>query len=127
MKRLIQQHIRPMNSPSTANIIDTLRAENADLRECLDEANRALSQCRAQFAWLQHQLFGQRSETLTTIANPQQDWLFSSNDDAPANDTLPETETITVTRRRKSRDNAVTDLGLRFDDDVPVKVIRSCH
>ena len=114
-----------MTRTSTANIIDTLRADNADLRERLGKTSRELAQCKAQIAWFQRQLFGQRSEKLSTITDLQQGWLFSSNDDAPPSDKQPETDTITITRRRKFRDNAVTDSGLRFDPDVPVKVIRA--
>ena len=88
-----------------------LRAENASLQRQLD--------------WFKRQLFGRKSERLLTIDPAVQQSLLGSLQDLPAapppepdDDTPP-----AKTPPRKTRQNAVNDTGLRFDDSVPVKVI----
>ena len=88
-----------------------LRAENASLQRQLD--------------WFKRQLFGRKSERLLAIDPAVQQSLLSSMEDLPVppppesdEDTSP-----TKTPRRKARQNAVNDTGLRFDASVPVKVI----
>ena len=88
-----------------------LRAENASLQRQLD--------------WFKRQLFGRKSERLLAIDPAVQQSLLSSMEDLPV-PPPPESDEDTSpakTPRRKARQNAVNDTGLRFDDSVPVKVI----
>ena len=102
---------------SDVSQIARLRAENADLRQQI----QVLSQ---QLAWLQRQVFGQKSER-RLVDNPDQLGLEALlGDAAPSAPAVP-TQEIHYTRRvAKARDAAcVTDEGLRFTAEVPVEVI----
>lgn len=91
-------------------------AENATLRAQLAAAQRHLD-------WFKRQLFGNKSEKqLEVDPAVQMSLLAGLVDDVPPQPPA-ETETKTVKKRRKMRDGAVNDMGLRFDDSVPVRVI----
>ena len=90
--------------------------ENAALRAQLDAAQQRID-------WFQRQLFGNKSEKQLAIDPAvQQSLLAGLVDDAPA-EPAAEYETKPVKKRRKLRNGAVNDTGLRFDDSVPVRVI----
>ena len=88
----------------------TLTADNAALKQQLD--------------WFQRQLFGTKSEKRLDVDPPIQGSLLSALGVAtppPAKDEPK--ETITYQRRKKNRDGAVNDTGLRFGDEVPREII----
>ena len=94
--------------------LQTLRRENAELRE-------QLKQLQQQLDWFKRQLFGRKSEKLV-IESPEQFGLdFSDGDEEPL--LMEPTAQISYSRRRKRRDGSVTDEGLRFDETVPVEVV----
>lgn len=98
---------------------DRLAQDNAALRERVEQLQRKLD-------WYQRQLFGEKSEKLRMVPDAHQDDLLAALGQGPnVSDVAVPTEEIHYTRRKrqKSRDNAVTDEGLRFDDNVPVETI----
>ncbi|MGN8160367.1 IS66 family transposase [Salinisphaera sp. SWV1] len=102
--------------PATVPIqeYDAVVAENADLRTRLAAAERRI-------AWFTRELFGSKSEKRLAIDPALQPSLFAGLiEDAPP---PPATETVEIQRRKKTRDGAVNDTGLRFDASVPVRVI----
>ena len=98
---------------SAADRIAGLEQENARL-------SADLAAVKQQLEWFKRQLFGRKSEKRLDIDPAGQGNLFSAlgvQAPPPPNDTP--TETITYQRRKKTRDGAVNDTGLRFGDDVP--------
>lgn len=94
----------------------------ADKCRTLEAENMAL---RNRVQWFEKQLFGQKSEK-RHIDNPQQISLLGK----PAKPTPAEGEKQTITYQRgtakKQRPgDCVNDTGLRFNDEVPVEVIRT--
>ena len=99
----------------------SLKREIAALRKTVEQQRAETEALKSQLAWFQRQLFGRKSEArLVDSADPQQLGLFNTDQ---AEEPKPQSEEITYTRRKKGRDGAVTDQGLRFDDSIPVKVI----
>lgn len=97
------------NDDQQAREIEALREQVSSLQNQLD--------------WFKRQLFGSKSEKRLEVDNTQQADLLAALD-IPQVPAEPEPqETITYQRRKKSRDNAVNDSGLRFDDTVPVETI----
>lgn len=96
--------------------LDAVLKENALLREQI----ALLSQ---QLDWFKRQLFGEKSEKRLNPDPTIQVDLFASLALPVPEQTTPVTETITVQRKNKQRDNSVNDTGLRFDDSVPVQTI----
>lgn len=93
-----------------------LETEHASLRETFAGIQQRL-------AWFEKQLFGQKSEKRALELGMQ---LSLLGDMVPAlAQPEGETEYTTYTRRKgKQRpDDCVNDSGLRFNDNVPVKVI----
>ena len=92
--------------------VAALLQENADLKR--------------QLAWFKQQMFGRKSEARPVEANPHQLPLEGLAGDPVA--PLPEIETETIAYQRgkakKQRSaDCVTDSGLRFGADVPVRTI----
>lgn len=81
-----------------------------------------LQSLKQQLAWLQRQVFGRKSEKRLIDQTADSGLLF---DALPEPEEPAPTEQISYTRRKgaKDRGDAVTDSGLRFNDDVPVEVI----
>jgi transposase len=96
--------------------------ENARLRSENDALRDELQSVKQQLAWLQRRVFGRKSEKRLIDQPTHSGLLF---------DTLPKpeepvpTEQVSYTRRkgRKDRGDAVTDSGLRFNEEVPVEVV----
>lgn len=109
---------RPLSQPapaiSHADLNARLQAENESLRS-------ELAELKHKYDWLTRQLFGRKSEKRLFIDNPDQGQLLNGSPEVDAAPT-PE-QTITYNRRRKTRENTVTDSGLRFDETVPVTTI----
>jgi len=103
-----------LSDPSHDEPAVDLSAENRALRA-------QVSELQQQLDWLKRQLFGRKSEKRLIVDNPQQGQLLSGDVKMPA---IPELEeTVSYKRRKKQRQDTVTDTGLRFDDSVPVKTI----
>lgn len=115
---------------SPAAQIEKLTEENARLTgelitlsanyATLTEDNAALKQ---QLDWLKRQLFGEKSEKRLDVDPAKQGNLLGAlGVEAPPRKERP-TEEITYQRRKKTRDAAVNDAGLRFSEDVPREII----
>ncbi|MGB7756281.1 MAG: transposase [Salinisphaera sp.] len=101
--------------------LDTSEQQRLAAQTQLAAAQRELAAAQRQLDWFKRQLFGSKSEKRLEIDPALQPSLFAGLiEDAPP---APPTETIAVTRRKKTRDGAVNDSGLRFDATVPVRVI----
>ncbi|MGI9285276.1 MAG: IS66 family transposase [Pseudomonadales bacterium] len=109
----------PSDTANPAAMLHTLRAENIAQRE-------EITQLKHQLDWFKRQLFGSTSEkrVFGTAHQP----LLAGLEGEPV-EPLPEQEKQTVTYQRgkaqkKRGEDCANDSGLRFDDDVPVTVIR---
>lgn len=104
----------------TAVSLEKKYADSQDKIAALEAANSALQH---QIDWFRRQLFGSKSEKQQFIDPAvQQSLLAGLVDDLPEAPVVEE-KTTTVKQRRKTRDGAVNDTGLRFDSTVPVRVI----
>jgi len=101
-----------------------LEQENACLGADLATLTADFAILKQQLDWFKRQLFGRKTEQRLDIDTAVQGSLFAALGVAtpPAPQDVP-TETITYQRRKKMRDGAVNDSGLRFDDSVPVQTI----
>jgi transposase len=107
---------------STAVPTDAKSADPSVLVQALSEEN---AQLKRQLAWFKQQLFGSKSEK-RVIENPDQPLLAGLMGEPVA--PLPPTDKQKITYERgkakKNRDDdCVTDSGLRFGPEVPVKTI----
>jgi transposase len=101
---------------SAAERVAKLEQENAQL-------SADLAVVQQQLQWFKRQLFGRKSEKPRDIDPAVQGNLFAALgvQEPPPPEETP-TETITY-QRKKARDGAVTDTGLRFGEDVPREII----
>ena len=115
----------------SANEVAQLEQENVRLGVALEDSNSALARLQADYNavkheldWFKRQLFGQKSEKRLDIdPTTQLNLLAGLGVEAPPSpDDVPK-HTVTYERRAKVRDAMVTDSGLRFGPDVPVKTI----
>ena len=88
--------------------------------EALQEQLQSLT---SQLDWFKRQLFGRKSEKRLDVDPTVQGNLLSALGVATPPRKEAPNETVTYTRRKKSRDAAVNDTGLRFGEDVPREVI----
>jgi transposase len=88
--------------------------------EALQEQVQSL---RSQLDWLKRQLFGRKSEKRLDVDPAVQGNLLNALGVATPPQKQAPTESVTYTRRKKSRDGALNDTGLRFDEDVPREII----
>ncbi|MFN2186126.1 MAG: IS66 family transposase, partial [Anaerolineae bacterium] len=88
--------------------------------EALQEQVQSLT---SQLDWLKRQLFGRKSEKRLDVDPAVQGNLLNALGVATPPQKQAPTESVTYTRRKKSRDGAVNDTGLRFDEDVPREII----
>lgn len=101
---------------STALRIAELEQTNAHLSARVDVLTQQLD-------WFKRQLFGTKSEKQLFIDPAVQGNLLAAlGVPTPPSSPIGPTTTVTYTRR-KTRDNTVTDSGLRFDATVPVNTI----
>ncbi len=100
-----------------------LEQVNAQLCANLTSLNAECASLKQQLEWFKRQLFGSKSEKRLDIDPAVQGNLLAGLGvlTPPPKDTS--SETITYQRRKKTRDAAVNDSGLRFDDTVPVQTI----
>ena len=115
-----------------------LEEENARLGVALGDAyavlaktKTALEQLQGQYDalkyeldWFKRQLFGSKSEKRLDLDDEAQLNLLAGLgiEKPPSRDDVP-SETVSYERRAKARDAAVTQSGLRFGPEVPVKTI----
>ena len=115
---------------SAVERVTVLEAENAQLRSDLASLNSRFGTLssdyealKQQVEWFKRQLFGRKSEKRLDVDPAVQGNLFAAlGVETPPPNQTP-TETITYRRRKKARDGAVTDTGLRFGEDVPREII----
>lgn len=89
-----------------------------------EQLNEQVNALKSQLSWLKRQIFGNKSEKLRYIDNPDQALLDIGG--AAVEETVPEVEEIKPYKRRKKKLKAGTpeDSGIRFDEqEVEVKVI----
>ena len=102
---------------SGADRIAELEAENARL-------SADLAALKHQLDWFKRQIFGRKSEKRLDVDPAiQADLLADLGVTNPPVRESNDQETVTYQRRKKSRDGAVNESGLRFDEDVPVETI----
>ena len=108
---------------SAALRITELEQQNAHLSGQNAQLVARLETLQRQLDWFKRQLFGRKSEQLRFIDPAVQGNLLGALGvlPPPAAQTIP-TETVTYSRK-KLRDGAVNETGLRFDDSVPVRII----
>jgi CRISPR/Cas system CMR subunit Cmr4 (Cas7 group RAMP superfamily) len=107
---------------STAVRIAELEQQNTQLSVQLASLAADYAALKRQIDWFKRQLFGAKSEQQRLIDPAVQGNLLAALGVAMQLLQGAPTETVTYTRR-KARDNAVTDSGLRFDETVPVNTI----
>ena len=78
---------------------------------------------KQQIDWFKRQLFGSKSEKRLEVDPAVQGNLLGILGVTPPPPKEQPTESITYRRRKKARDGAVNDSGLRFSDDVPREII----
>lgn len=102
--------------------MSTVRIEELEQKNA--ELSVELAALKQQLDWFKRQLFGRKSEKRLDIDPAVQGNLLSGL--GVANPPPPKEEpkdTITYQRRKKQRDGAVNDSGLRFGEDVPREII----
>ena len=102
---------------SATDRLRELEQENAQL-------SADLATVKQQLDWFKRQLFGRKSEQRLDVDPAIQGNLLSALGVTPPPTPKDQPkETITYKRRKKTRDGAVNDTGLRFGDDVPREII----
>lgn len=109
---------------SVTDRVMELERENVQLSADLATLTADNTVLKQQLDWFKRQLFGVKSEKRLDIDPAIQGNLLSALGVAnpPSPKAVP-AETITYQRRKKVRDGAVNDTGLRFSDDVPREII----
>ena len=87
------------------------------------ELSEQLAHVKRQLEWFRRQLFGSTSEKRLVFDDVEQASLFAALGIEAAPDVEAPTEEVRYRRRRKRRDGAVNEHGLRFDETVPVETI----
>jgi transposase len=106
-----------------ASRLDALAQDNARLTALVATLQEDCAVLKRQLEWFKRQLFGRTSEKRLDIDPAEQGNLLSAlGVMAPPQSARP-LETIRYQRRKKARDAAVTECGLRFSEDVPREVI----
>lgn len=100
--------------------------EQENVRLCADVAslNAHLTSLKQQLEWFKRQIFGSKSEKRLDFDPAVQGNLLAGLGVVAPPPKDPPSETITYQRRKKMRDAAVNDSGLRFDHSVPVQTIQ---
>lgn len=92
------------------------------VKEKAQQAER-IEQLQQQLDWFKRQLFGQKSEKRLQIDPAIQQSLFDGMQPKEERAAAPTQKVAAHERKRKVRDGCTTDSGLRFDENVPVKVV----
>ena len=108
---------------SAAVRVTELERENAQLSADLTSLNAEYAAIKQQLEWFKRQLFGTKSEKRLDVDPAVQGNLLAAlGVERPPAKVTP-TETVSYQRRKKQRDGAVNDTGLRFGEDVPREII----
>jgi transposase len=108
---------------SAADRVYKLERENAQLGADLASLQADHTALKQQLDWFKRQLFGRKSEQRLEVDPAVQGNLLSALGVATPPPKDEPKETITYQRRKKCRDGAVNDTGLRFGEDVPREII----
>ena len=109
--------------PAADRVIE-LERENAQLGADLASLTADYAALKQQVEWFKRQLFGVKSEKRLDVDPVIQGNLLSALGVATPPPPKDESkETITYQRRKKVRDGAINDTGLRFGGDVPREII----
>lgn len=117
---------------SAALQITELERQNAQLSAQLSAARTQLETLGAEYAalkqqleWFKRQLFGVKSERRLDVHPAEQGNLLAAlGVQAPPAPPIEALQTVRYERRKKCRDAAVNDAGLRFGPDVPLRVVQ---
>ena len=105
------------------NSAGELDTRNGELRTCNGELRTRNEELQRQLDWFKRQLFGSKSERRVVDPDARQMFLGEAGEqDAPA-----EESAVTIAehqRRRKPKAKEADEVGLRFDESVPVEEIR---
>ena len=104
---------------SAAARVTKLEQENAQLSADLANLRAEHNAVKQQLDWLKRQLFGSKSEKRLDVDPAVQGNLLGALGVANPPPKRPPAETVSYPRRKKQRDGAVNDTGLRFGEDVP--------
>ncbi|MCG5531716.1 transposase, partial [Halorhodospira halochloris] len=107
---------------------EELERENADLRKKVDNLNDAVTSLQQKYDWLKRFVFGSKSEKRIDVTPSQQLELFpeftAQHYEREHHDTEQAQEQGQKKRSsKKQRIGSASEPGLRFEDDVPVRVI----
>lgn len=109
------------NARITSKDSPKLVEENQQLRELVGSLQRRIE-------WFEKQLFGRKSEKrLIETTNNQGMLAFHGQNEAPTPTQEPALETVTYQRGKAKKvrpQDCATDAGLRFNENVPVEVIK---
>ena len=108
----------------TARIAE-LEQETARLEAVIETLTEEISGFKQKIAWFERQIFGSKSERRLDRDPSLQRELFEALGLELPPERTPVVEEVAVRRRpaAKTRDAAVNDSGLRFDETVPVETI----
>lgn len=120
-----------MINQSNQKSYEDLERENSELRSKIDYLRSELNNQKNQLDWLKRQLFGRKSEKRIDLAPPEQMNLFADLSEQPQQQDREQgqeqQETNSNHKKRKTKkggdQGSTNEPGLRFDDDVPLRVI----
>ena len=107
----------------SSTLVESLQQENAQLSARVADLSEQLDGVRRQLEWFKRQFFGRRSERRREVDDVAQASLFEALGMEVAPGAEAPTEQVRYERRKKCRDGALNEQGLRFDDSVPVETI----
>ena len=107
----------------SSTLVESLQQENAQLSARVADLSEQLDGVRRQLEWFKRQFFGRTSERRREFDDVAQASLFEALGLEVAPGAEAPTEQIRYERRKKCRDGALNEQGLRFDDSVPVETI----
>jgi transposase len=107
----------------SSTLVESLQQENAQLSARVADLSEQLDGVRRQLEWFKRQFFGRTSERRREFDDVAQASLFEALGMEVAPGAEAPTEQIRYERRKKCRDGALNEQGLRFDDSVPVETV----
>lgn len=120
------QYFPPLNTASRIAELEHINAQlTVQMAAMTQKFGTEIATLKQQLDWFKRQLFGQKSEKQLSIDPAVQGNLLDALGvlEPPQKSPPPPEQSITYTRRRKVRDAAVNDSGLRFGPDVTRDVV----